>query len=184
MVITKKLSAMYIRGLKTSMTIALSLLIMTSCLEIEKLPPEPRIEFRSFEISDTTDILGNNAKAGKLTFYFEDGDGDIGLSSGFSGTTETYNMFLTLYRKTEGIMLPADPQDPIYPSPYRIPYLERLGQNKILSGEITVTILYDFYESGDTIMYDFYIRDRATNDSNIESTCEIPIAVNGFYTEN
>ncbi|MFO7574665.1 MAG: hypothetical protein R6W67_05865 [Bacteroidales bacterium] len=170
------------RGIKPIIATVASVLIMTSCLEIEKLPPEPRIEFRSFVISDTTDILGNDAKAGKLTFYFEDGDGDIGLSSGYSGVTETHNLFLVLYRKTEGVMLPAEPLDPLYPSPYRIPHLERLGQNKILKGEITVTILYDFYETGDTIMYDFYVRDRATNESNIESTCEIPVAVNGIYT--
>ena len=80
-------------------------------------------------------------------------------------------------------MLPADPQDPLYPTPYRIPYLERLGQNKILKGEITVTLLYNFYEPGDTILYDFYVVDRATNESNIESTCEIPVAVNGIYTD-
>lgn len=159
-------------------TASAAVLIISGCLEIEKLPPEPRIEFRSFSISDTTDILGNNAKAGKLTFYFEDGDGDIGLSS---GTTESYNLFLNLYRKTEGVMLPAQPSDPLYPSPYRIPFLERLGQNKILKGEITVTILYNFYQTGDTIMYDFFIRDRAMNESNIESTSEITVAVNGVY---
>jgi hypothetical protein len=170
------------RAIKSVIIAAASVILMSGCLEIEKLPPEPRVEFRSFSVSDTTDILGNNAKAGKLTFYFEDGDGDIGLSSGYSGVTETYNLFMNLYRKTDGVMLPAGQQDPLYPSPYRIPYLERLGQNKILKGEITITILYSFFESGDTIMYDFYIRDRATNESNIESTCEIPLAVNGFYT--
>ena len=159
-------------------TASAAVLIISGCLEIEKLPPEPRIEFRSFSISDTTDILGNNAKAGKLTFYFEDGDGDIGLSS---DTTESYNLFLNLYRKTEGVMLPAQASDPLYPSPYRIPFLERLGQNKILKGEITVTILYNFYQTGDTIMYDFFIRDRAMNESNIESTSEITVAVNGVY---
>jgi hypothetical protein len=168
---------------KSVLTITAATIILTGCFEIEELPPEPRVEFRSFTIIDTTDILGNNAKAGKLTFYFEDGDGDLGLSSGYSGVSETYNLFLSLYRKTEGVMLPADPQDPLYPTPYRIPYLERLGQNKILKGEITVTLLYNFYEPGDTILYDFYVVDRATNESNIESTCEIPVAVNGIYTD-
>lgn len=171
---------MYLRGIQSLIITAASVLILSGCLEIEKLPPEPRVEFRSFAISDTTDILGNNAKAGKLTFYFEDGDGDLGLSSGYSGVTESYNLFLTLYRKTEGVMLPVGQHDPMYPSPYRIPFLERLGQNKILKGEITVTILYNFYQTGDTIMYDFFVRDRAMNESNIESTCEIPVAVNGI----
>ncbi|MBM3419752.1 MAG: hypothetical protein FJY11_01315 [Bacteroidetes bacterium] len=156
--------------------------MVTGCIEIEQLPPEPRIEFRSFTISDTTDILGNEAKAGKLTFYFEDGDGDIGLREGSAYATENYNMFLTLYRKSGGIMLPADGDDPLYPTPYRIPYLERLGQNKILKGEISVTILYLFYSESDTIMYDFYIRDRAQHESNVESTCVIAVAANGTCT--
>ena len=81
-------------------------------------------------------------------------------------------------------MVPATNDDPIYPSPYRIPYMARLGQNKILRGEITVVILYLFYEEGDTIMYDFYIRDRALHESNTETTCEIPLFENGTYTKS
>ncbi len=50
-----------------------------SCKKIEQMPPEPRIEFKTFEILDTIDILGNPAKAGRLKFYFEDGDGNVGL---------------------------------------------------------------------------------------------------------
>lgn len=153
------------------------------CLEIEKLPPEPRIEFRDFTVFDTTDILGNEAKAGRLVFYFEDGDGDLGLAESQSQTPEERNLFLTLYRKTGEVMVPAETTDPLYPSPYRIPYMERLGQNKILKGEITVVLLYLFYEESDIIMYDFFIRDRALHDSNIESTCEIALGENGSCNE-
>jgi len=61
------------------LVIFIVLAALVSCREIEQLPPEPYIEFTSFEIFDTTDILGNVAKGGRLNFYFEDGDGDLGL---------------------------------------------------------------------------------------------------------
>lgn len=157
-------------------------LSLNSCIEIEQLPPEPRIEFRSFTISDTVDILGNEAKAGKLTFYFEDGDGDVGLREGSAYSDEQYNLFLTMYRKTDGVIAPAEEGDPLFPTPYRIPYLERLGQNKILRGEISVIILYQFFNDDDSIRYDFHIIDRALNESNVESTCIFAVSENGTCT--
>jgi len=153
-----------------------------ACVKIEQIPPEPRIEFRSFTVIDTTDQLGNQAKAGKLTFFFEDGDGNVGDNNNPAAPETSVNMFLSLYRKTDGVMVPAASNDPIMPTPFRIPYMERLGQNKILRGEITVVMLYLFYNDSDTIMYDFYIRDRDQNISNTATTCEIPIAENGTCT--
>jgi len=154
----------------------------SSCKKIEHLPPVPFIEFRSFEVLDTTDILGNSAKAGRLKFYFEDGDGNIGLKEPSENILEdSTNLFFTLYRKTNGEMLPASSNDPLLPSPYRIPYMERLGQNKILKGTISVTFLYFFYNESDTIKYDFFLKDRDLNESNHESTAEIIISENNIY---
>lgn len=169
---------------KTVYTVFFSLLVLTagSCKKIEQLPPEPFIEFRSFEILDTTDILGNSAKAGRLKFYFEDGDGNIGLREpSESPLPDSTNLFFTLYKKIAGEMVQASANDPIKPYPYRIPYLERLGQNKILKGTITVTFLYLFYNPTDTIKYDFYLKDRTLNESNVESTAEIIISKNNIY---
>ena len=45
--------------------------------------------------------------------------------------------------------------------------MERLGQNKILKGTISVTFLYRLILPADTIKYDFYIKDRAYNVSNV-----------------
>jgi hypothetical protein len=59
--------------------------------------------------------------------------------------------------------------------------MERLGQNKILKGTISVTMIYQSYAAGDTIKYDFYITDRALNESNMVSTNEIIIAKNSIY---
>ncbi len=155
-----------------------------SCKKIEQLPATPHIEFKSFTIFDTTDILGNIAKGGRLKFYFEDGDGDLGLKDPSDIQLDTTNLFFTLFRKENGIMVEAPDNDPLKPSSYRIPYLEKLGQNKILTGNISITFLYLFYTTADTIRYDFYIKDRAENVSNTESTCDIIVSENGVYTKN
>ena len=75
-----------------------------ACTKIEQLPPEPRIEFRNFAVFDTTDILGNLCKGGRLTFYFEDGDGNLGLPTPDGTEYDTTNLFLKLFRKLDGIM--------------------------------------------------------------------------------
>ena len=155
--------------------------VLDSCRKIEQIPAVPHIEFTSFTIFDTTDILGNNSKGGRLKFHFEDGDGDLGLNSPSVNLTDSTNLFFSLFRKKGGIMLPAPDNDPLKPSSYRIPYMERLGQNKILKGTISVTFLYLFYSPGDTIRYDFYIKDRALNESNVVSTSEIVLSVNKTY---
>lgn len=163
--------------------LAIIIVVISSvaCRKIEILPATPRIEYRSFEIFDTTDILGNEAKGGRLKFYFEDGDGDMGLAEPVGILSDTSNLFFTLYRKQNGEMILAPPNDPLKPSSYRIPYMFRLGQNKILRGTVSVTLFYLFYSTADTIRYDFHIKDRANNVSNIESTGEIIVSDNSTY---
>jgi hypothetical protein len=156
-------------------------LLAASCHKIEKLSAIPSIKFTSFTIFDTTDILGNDLKAGRLRFTFEDGDGNVGLKTPSNDFADSTNLFFTLYRKTNGVLVPATVDDPLYPSAYRIPYMEREGQNKILRGTISVTFLYLFYEPTDTIKYDFYIMDRDENESNVATTNEIAIAHDGMY---
>jgi hypothetical protein len=152
-----------------------------NCTKIASLPPVPHIEYKSFQVFDTVDILGNSAKGGRLTFTFEDGDGDIGVHPPTAEEIDTNNLIIKLYRKTNGKMVLAPDNDPLKPSDYRIPYMERLGQNKILKGTIDVTFLYLFYSLSDTIRYDFHILDRALNESNEVSTNEIVIARNNTY---
>jgi hypothetical protein len=171
------------RIIKYSFIVILTTISVASCHKIEVLPPEPYIEFTSFSVFDTTDILGNFCKGGRLKFYFEDGDGDLGLDAAETGVADTTNLFLTLYRKSSGIFSQVPDNDLMKPSPYRIPYLERIGQNKILKGTISVTFLYLFYlpEDNDTIKYSFYIKDRAEHYSDTVSTCEIPLSFNNTY---
>ncbi len=169
------------RTIKYLAIIIIAVLTLDSCRKIQTLPAIPHIEFRSFAVFDTIDILGNVTKGGRLKFYFEDGDGNIGLQPPSGDQPDTTNLFFTLFRKSNGLMVQAPDNDPLKPSPYRIPYLERLGQNKILKGTISVTFLYLFYTSADTISYDFYLTDRAMNESNIASTGEIILSENNIY---
>jgi len=170
------------RTIRLAISFMLFTIIIMSCRKIEKLPPEPYIEFTSFSVFDTIDILGNEAKGGRLKFYFEDGDGDLGLPVPSEGqTSDTVNLFFTLFRNTGGVMNPAPDDDPLNPSDYRIPYMEREGQNKILKGTISVTFLYLFYSETDIIRYDFYIKDREGNESNTASTTEINVSENNIY---
>jgi len=159
---------------------AAAVMMTASCKPIGNLPDEPSIEFRTFTIFDTIDILGNPAKAGALKFYFEDGDGDLGLDAPAEpGFDPESNLFLRLYRKNGNSFELAGPTDPLYPSNYRIPYLEAEGQNKILKGTIEVTLIYFLHSTSDSLFYDFWIRDRGGNESNTDSTCVFVLTENG-----
>ena len=173
------------RIIKCLFIVILISLAFGSCRKIQQLPAIPRIEFNSFAVFDTIDPLENVCKGGRLNFYFEDGDGDLGLEPAeISGSDDTINMFLTLFRKENGVMIQIpDSGDIMKPSNYRIPYMERTGQNKILKGTISITFIYWFYEPIDSgiFRYDFFIKDRAGNISNTASTSEIALSLNDLY---
>lgn len=159
--------------------IILFIILFHSCGKIEKLPPQPYIKFRSFEVFDTTDILENRVKGGRLNFYFEDGDGDFGLQApGQYTLADSTNLYFILYRKSAGEFVKAADNDLLKPSAYRIPFMDRQGQNKILKGNIRITFLYLFSNPTDTIKYMFWVKDRAQNYSDTVSTCEIVLKDN------
>jgi hypothetical protein len=175
-----------LKGMKRATVILFLAVVLAigSCTPVEKLPPEPMIEFRSFALFDTVDLLGNLSRAGRLSFYFEDGDGDVGLDDPTDPLFEpSSNLFMQLYRKNGDIFELADPSDPLYPSEYRIPYLEPGGQNKILKGTIEVTMIYFLYNGSDTVYYDFWISDRGGNLSNTATTCVINLGETGTCGE-
>ncbi|MBA7544911.1 hypothetical protein ES705_37272 [subsurface metagenome] len=147
-----------------------------SCQKIESLPEIPSISFKSFILIDTTDVLGNEGKIGELTFDFEDGDGDIGLTQpdSLSADSSNFNLFFTLFSKTDGEFIEVSENDLETPLNYRIPYIKKEGQNKALKGEIQIDFIYLLFEY-DTIKYSFFIVDRALHKSNIETTPEIAI---------
>jgi len=145
-----------------------------SCKKIESLPEIPSISFKSFILIDTIDALGNEGKIGELTFDFEDGDGDIGLTQpdSLSADSTNFNLFFTLFGKIDGEFIEVSENDLETPLNYRIPYIEKEGQNKALKGEIQIDFIYLLFEH-DTIKYSFFIVDRALHKSNVETTPEI-----------
>lgn len=119
---------------------------------------------------DSIDILGNMQRAGVVEFYFEDGDGDIGIRQPLIGVPDqdTINLYFHQYNKENGVF--DVPEDTLN---YRIPYIERIGQNQVIRGTIEITFLYIGFSEDDTIKYDFYLLDRASHKSNIATSCEI-----------
>ncbi len=144
----------------------------SSCEEIKNYPDEPSIDYKSFQLFTSTDALGNPIALGKLEFDFTDGDGDIGLNQPNSDISLLpdslkYNLFMQMYTMEEGIFIPVE--DTTENSNYRIPFIERTGQNKTLSGTIIVDIEYPQILH-DTIYYTFYILDREFHKSNTDTT--------------
>jgi hypothetical protein len=169
------------RKVKCLVILLTGLLALNACKKVQQLPEIPNVKFTSFTVFDTTDILGNLGKGGRLKFYFEDGDGNLGLPEPTGEDEDTTNLFLVLFRKVNGEMVKTSDNDPLKPSAYRIPYMVRMGTNQILKGTISVTFVYLFWSPSDTIKYDFYIKDRSDNASNTESTSEIILSENAVY---
>jgi len=161
--------------------LAIIILVPISCKKIQQLPPEPVISFTGFSMFDSTTILGNTHKAGILEFHFEDGDGDIGLAQPYPDdpNPDTTNLTFFVYKKGNGLF--NEPSDTIG---YRIPYIERIGQNQVLKGTIQITFLYIGYLNSDTIFYEFFLEDRAGNISNTSQSCEIAFTGEGGCISN
>lgn len=153
-------------------------LLFWSCIPEEKYSVIPRIEFVSLEKIPNTS--GSDDK-GMLIFYFEDGDGDIGLNSEGdnlrppfdTSSIYYYNFFIHYYEKQNGtfvrVDLPAEQHA-------RIPRLSNRPPESI-NGHICQIELFinNITSIYDTIRFEFYIVDRALNHSNIITTPEIKI---------
>ncbi|MCF8380432.1 MAG: hypothetical protein K9H49_12690 [Bacteroidales bacterium] len=159
--------------MKTIIRIGLSLFLMAvifaSCEEIKSYPEIPHVDYQSYSLFSTTDALGNKILLGKLTFEFTDGDGDLGLEQpeiADPPDSLLYNLYLSLYEKDGAEFIKREDINSLN---FRIPYIEREGQNKTLTGTITIDLEYKVIEY-DTFFYTFQIVDRQFNKSNIDST--------------
>jgi len=160
---------------KISYTIIIVTLVLVGCPRPRTLPDIPRIEYKGFILEKKINALNQEILTGTLTFDFEDGDGDIGFEASDSlnaPDSVKYNLFLTLHEMVNGVYREVDTSELLSPPYYRIPPLDREGQNKTLSGEISVEIEY-FTIDYDTLRYSFYLMDRAYHRSNVDTTDEI-----------
>ena len=148
-------------------------LALAGCPTPKTLPDVPRIEFKSFILEKKINALNQEILTGTLTMDFEDGDGDIGFEaiqdSLDAPDSLKYNLFLTLHEMVNGKYQEVDTSELLSPPFYRIPPLDREGQNKTLKGEISVDIEY-FTIDYDTLRYSFYLMDRAFHRSNVDTT--------------
>ena len=143
-----------------------------ACDEIVTYPDTPVIDYKSFSLYSTTDTLGNRILQGTIEFTFTDGDGDVGLLQPSDTVQQPdsvkFNLFTSLYdfkdgefKKISGI---------VGEQKFRIPYMERTGQNKTLKGTVTVDLQYFEPITYDTVFYTFYMTDRSYHHSNTDTT--------------
>lgn len=123
----------------------------------------PFIEFKSAQAELTTDLLGNHIKKVSLAFYLIDGDGDIGLTQYDTVPPYDANFFPTLFVLKNNEFVE---DTSILLSNYRIPYVGPPGQDPTFKAYVIVDFEYTDLKY-DTVMYSFYLFDRALNKSNI-----------------
>jgi hypothetical protein len=153
--------------------VLMSLILFSSCEPFEKVSEIPEVHFISYE-TYLIDTLNFTIKTGELVFSFQDGNADFGINSTIFNTDDTINLYLIPFRKLDGAYDPID--EDLYGRKYAIYNNEKLvrtGQNKTIKGEIKVRIFYFLDPPYDTIRYDFYIVDRAGNESNVDTTPDI-----------
>lgn len=154
------------------------LLLDYSCRKPVQYSDIPLIKFLSFQkYSDAT--ISDGAI---LTFYFQDGEGDIGLNqTDIKPPFDTasifyYNFFCDYYEKQNGVFVKPEIQGNFNA---RIPRLSSLSSESI-DGEIYLKMptYYDPSSPFDTIRFNFYIVDRKLNKSNIDTTSIIVVKKN------
>ncbi len=165
----------------TKITLVLSIMVslLTSCLKPESFPPEPAIEFVSFEAQGDSGII---------VFSFTDGDGDIGLNQDQldppfdTSSLYYYNLYIHYYEMMDGdwVRGTADPGGNNFPTAdsitfsYRIEDITPIGQNKALRGEIQIIMEPYYFNSysnhNDSLRYELMLIDRSLNHSNLLET--------------
>lgn len=113
--------------------------------------------------------------AGYLVFYFQDGEGDIGLDDWAISPPFEYNFFCDYFEKQNNVFVKIDSiknfKGEMIPFNLngRIPRLSSLPEESI-NGEIRLTMpnYRDPYSEYDTTQLKFYIVDRKLNKSNTE----------------
>ena len=144
--------------------LALASALVPSCKPEVDYPDEPTVSFKEFTFADTV-LLGNTVKRGILIFSFTDGDGDIGFDT---VQPRQNTIFLTKHKMKDNVLTQMDL---LVDLNYFVERLYNDDKRQAASGDIKIEELNEYASSfGDTIMYKFYIVDRAGNHSNTDST--------------
>ena len=142
----------------------LAMALIQSCKPEDEYPIEPTISFKEFYFTDTV-LIGNTVKRGTLTFSFTDGDGDIGFDT---IQPRKNTIFMTKHKLKNNVITQMDL---LVDLNYFVERIYKDEKKQAVSGDMKVEDLNEYAMSfGDTIMYKFYIVDRAGNKSNTDST--------------
>lgn len=169
-----------------SVSLYLFLVVFASCVELETVSPIPEISYESLSYSVLSDTSIGEINQIILEFSFIDGDADLGVYTEVHNDTNLpdsarYGLFIELYEKLDGNYYNRVLTQEISDTPYidtlqlhqLIPYdtkLDREGQNKTVRGYIRSGLPITDNAPYDTMMLEFFIRDRALNKSNVERT--------------
>lgn len=176
------------------------LLLFFACVEFEPVSPIPNIKYKSINFVVAKDsVLSNSGLLNAvLEFDFVDGDADLGVYDEVHNDENLpdsvkFGIFIDLYEKVDGEYFKRYIVQPIDTFPFLdtfelntlLPYdqkMDRVGQNKTIQGIIRSSILFSKDAPFDTMMLEFYIRDRALNKSNIERTDDFSVeALNSVF---
>ncbi|MEY2923717.1 MAG: hypothetical protein RLZZ337_257 [Bacteroidota bacterium] len=146
------------------------------------LSPIPRIEFVSLEKVKDTNLKDSVLK---LVFYFEDGDGDIGLTDADTaapfnyGSPYFHNLPITYLVKNgndfEELIDPAN-NKPYGNQHQRIPLLTPTGKNKGITGNLTVSLTANpALTQPNELKFEVKLMDRALNISNTITTPSVQL---------
>ncbi len=133
------------------------------CEKIEQHSPTPEIELINFDAEYQNTDLGIKLLYGKLTFYFIDGDGNIGFEENSDNINENEipDVFIKELKPNGDVI-----NDTL--GPYYLPYFNN-PVKRSLKGEIQINLMR-LGNSEDTVYYEFFIKDRANNVSNVITT--------------
>ena len=163
---------------KITCFIILFCVFLGACKKPVQYSEIPEIKFISFEHL--------SSKNGLLTYYFQDGNGDLGLDETDDkppfnmDSIYYYNFFCDYYEKQNGVFVKIDSVEVngVFESfnlNARFPRLSKLSDESI-NGEIYHTMVPyrdDYPNANDTVKLVFYIVDRALHHSNVDSVVVI-----------
>jgi hypothetical protein len=148
-------------------------LLQAACNKVPLYPDEPILTEGSFELLKNS--IGQDT-AVLIKFKFTDGDGDLGLTAADTIPPYDKNLFVAYFQKVDGkfekIVLPGTTDTLNFNS--RIRDYNITGANAA-QAEVSLNINISVVLA-DTIMFEYYLRDKARNISNKLSTG--PIALN------
>jgi len=179
-------------GLAKLRAVALAglVVLLVSCRNDKNFSPTPRLEWVSGALANDDDTTSGRRKVA-ITLYFTDGDGNIGRPEGEplenSCDPDEYDLLIRYYERVEGFyeeqlydttLVPVlDGNGNVIDTSLEcltfnviLPDLMPEGQNKNLEGEIKTDFDYSGFPNNlnaDSIRFEFQLKDRDRNGSNI-----------------